>query len=150
MGQLIDKPTLRKELSTLPSEMERLQENNSKRRKENMEERLTKRAKDSDMVWFNDTENGNMCLEPCEMNAHHSRIAIKELAKYEDAEEQGLLLRLPCKVGTDVYYILGIPNETPCTIDSCVFELSDVHKIGESLFLTREEAEAKLKEMEEE
>lgn len=91
-----------------------------------------------------------MCLEPCEMDAHHSKIAIKELAKYEDAEEQGLLLRLPCKVGTDVYYILGIPNETPCTIDSCVFELSDVHKIGESLFLTREEAEAKLKEMEEE
>ena len=115
-----------------------------------MEERLTKRAKDSDMVWFKDIENGNMCLEPCEMDAHHSKIAIKELAKYEDAEEQGLLLRLPCKVGTDVYYILGIPNETPCTIDSCVFELSDVHKIGESLFLTREEAEAKLKEMEEE
>lgn len=74
--------------------------------------------------------------------------AAEKLADYEDAEEQGLLLRLPCKVGTDVYYILGIPNETPCTIDSCVFELSDVHKIGESLFLTRAEAEAKLKEME--
>lgn len=72
----------------------------------------------------------------------------EKLKEYEDAEEQGLLLRLPCKVGTDVYYILGIPNETPCTIDSCVFELSDVHKIGESLFLTREEAEAKLIEME--
>lgn len=72
----------------------------------------------------------------------------EKLKEYEDAEEQGLLLRLPCKVGTDVYYILGIPNETPCTIDSCVFELSDVHKISESLFLTREEAEAKLIEME--
>ena len=74
---------------------------------------------------------------------------LREKLKHdEDAEEQGLLLRLPCKVGTDVYYILGVPNETPCTIDSCVFELSDVHKIGESLFLTRAEAEAKLKEME--
>ena len=73
---------------------------------------------------------------------------IEELKWYKDAEEQGLLLRLPCKVGTDVYYILGIPNKTPCAIDSCVFELSDVHKIGKSLFLTREEAEAKLKEME--
>lgn len=72
----------------------------------------------------------------------------ERLANREQAEEQGLLLRLPCKVGTDVYYILGIPNETPCTIDSCVFKLSDVHKIGESLFLTREEAEAKLAEME--
>lgn len=71
----------------------------------------------------------------------------KELKKYKDLEEQGLLVRLPCKVGTEVYYILGIPNKTPCTIDKCVFELSDVHKIGESLFLTREEAENKLEEL---
>lgn len=71
----------------------------------------------------------------------------KELKKYKDLEEQGLLVRLPCKIGTEVYYILGIPNKTPCAIDKCVFELSDVHKIGESLFLTREEAEKKLEEM---
>lgn len=67
----------------------------------------------------------------------------KELKEYKDLEEQGLLVRLPCKVGTEVYYILGIPNKMPCTIDKCVFKLSDVHKIGESLFLTREEAEKK-------
>ena len=71
----------------------------------------------------------------------------KELKKYKDLEEQGLLVRLPCKVGTEVYYILGIPNKTPCTIDKCVFKLSDIDKIGESLFLTREEAEKKLEEM---
>lgn len=74
--------------------------------------------------------------------------ACKKLAEYEQLEEQGLLVRLPCKVGTEVYYILGIPNKTPCTIDKCVFKLSDVHKIGKSLFLTREEAEKKLDEME--
>ena len=71
----------------------------------------------------------------------------KELKEYKDLEEQGLLVRLPCKVGAEVYYILGIPNKTPCTIDKCVFKLSDVHKIGKSLFLTREEAEKKLEEM---
>lgn len=70
----------------------------------------------------------------------------KELKSYKDLEEQGLLMRLPCKVGTEVYYILGIPNKTPCTIDKCVFKLSDIDKIGESLFLTREEAEKKLEE----
>ena len=70
-----------------------------------------------------------------------------KLGEYERAEEQGLLVRLPCKVGTEVYYILGIPNKTPCTIDKCVFKLSDIDKIGESLFLTREEAEKKLEEM---
>ena len=71
----------------------------------------------------------------------------KELKKYKDLEEQGLLVRFPCKVGTEVYYILGIPNKTPCTIDKCVFELSDIDKIGESLFLTREETEKKLEEL---
>ena len=32
------------------------------------------------------------------MTAHHNRMALDKLATYEDAEEQGLLLRLPCKV----------------------------------------------------
>lgn len=72
---------------------------------------------------------------------------LEELKSYKDLEEQGLLVKLPCKVGTEVYYILGIPNKTPCTIDKCVFKLSDIDKIGESLFLTREEAEKKLEEM---
>nr|DAG49016.1 MAG TPA: hypothetical protein [Caudoviricetes sp.] len=40
-------------------------------------ERLTIRSKNSDMVWFKDAENGNAHLEPCEMDAHHSRIAIR-------------------------------------------------------------------------
>ena len=31
----------------------------------------------------------------------------KKLAAYEDAEEQGLLLRLKCKVGDTVYHIVG-------------------------------------------
>ena len=35
----------------------------------------------------------------------------------------------------------------PCTIESCVCELSDINEIGESLFLTKSEAEAKLKEL---
>lgn len=71
----------------------------------------------------------------------------EKLCEYEDLEEKGRLTKLPCKVGDDVYYILGIPNETPCTIDKCTFELSDINKIGKTLFLTKEEAESKLKEL---
>jgi hypothetical protein len=70
-----------------------------------------------------------------------------KLKDYEDLEEQGRLIKLPCKVGDDIYYILGIPNETPCTIDKCVFELSDINDIGKTLFLTKSEAEARLKEL---
>lgn len=71
----------------------------------------------------------------------------EKLCEYEDLEEQGRLTKLPCKVGDDVYYILGIPNETPCTIDKCTFKLSDINKIGKTLFLTKSAAEAKLKEL---
>lgn len=39
---------------------------------------------------------------------------IDKLAEYGDLEEQGLPLRLPCKVGDTVYYILGIPQNTLC------------------------------------
>ena len=72
---------------------------------------------------------------------------IDKLAYYEDLEEQGRLVILPCKVGDDVYYILGIPNETPCAIDKCTFELSDINKIGKTLFLAKSAAEEKLKEL---
>lgn len=86
------------------------------------------------------------CIKDAE---EHEQFAewLEELKSYKEAEEHGLLVRLPCKVGTEVYYILGIPNKTPCAIDKCVFKLSDIDKIGESLFLTHKEAEKKLEEM---
>lgn len=90
--------------------------------------------------------DGSDFLDTC-FEGEREYDVMNALAEYEDLEEQGLLVRLPCKVGTEVYYILGIPNKMPCAIDKCVFRLSDVHKIGESLFLTREEAEKKLEEM---
>lgn len=39
--------------------------------------------------------------------------ASEKLAEYEDLEEQGLLVRLPCKVGTEVFAIL--PRDSHCT-----------------------------------
>lgn len=65
-------------------------------------ERLTQKAPDSEMVWFKEKER---LFEPCEMSAHQSRLAIAKLAAYEQAEEQGFLLRLLCKVGDTVYLI---------------------------------------------
>lgn len=93
-------------------------------------------------------ENGNPMRDACLKSSKDCKQLaewLMQLKEYQSLDEQGRLVKLPCKVGTDVYYILGIPNETPCTIDKCVFELSDIHKIGKTLFLTREEAEAKLK-----
>lgn len=150
-------------------------------------ERLTERSKNTSMVWFKDNENSNMLLEPCEMSSHNSRMAIEKLATYEDAEEQGLLLRLPCKVGDPVYLIdrdennkfkvyegkwervslvqtskdgsFNLCGEISYNLYDCFYDDGRIMKhgmyvgqestkIGEIVFLTKEKAEAKLKEME--
>lgn len=129
-------------------------------------ERLTIRSKNSDMVWFKDAENGNAHLEPCEMTAHHNRMALDKLATYEDAEKQGFLLRLPISEDTPVYSIeyccgniksnrSGMCFRGICEncsdkayyIRESVAKHCSICEINRSVFLTREEAEAKLKEM---
>lgn len=35
---------------------------------------------------------------------------LRKLAEYEDLEEQGLLFRLPCKIGSDVFFIPSKAN----------------------------------------
>lgn len=95
--------------------------------------------------------------------------AADKLATYEDLEEQGLLMKLLCKVGTEVFAIL--PRDSHCTkcqikkIEirptifgkicyfaepvaqrGCCFRYFDT-EFGKVIFLTREEAEKKLEEM---
>jgi hypothetical protein len=41
---------------------------------------------------------------------------LKELRDYRDAEEQGLLLRLPCNIGDTVYYINPRNNKIESTV----------------------------------
>ena len=103
---------------------------------------------------------------------------IDKLAAYEDAEEQGLFVRLPCKVGDTVWQIMisgmnrkekkllyGIYEATVTEVSVDFYRnllistiTNDTKKcenkvtisaIGETIFLAREEAEAKLKELEE-
>ena len=84
--------------------------------------------------------------------------ALEKLADYEDLEEQGRLIKLHCKVGDTVYVIVGknisVQKIQRATIDSemkiefCTkrrgFALFD---IGKTVFLTKSESEAKLKEL---
>ena len=97
--------------------------------------------------------------------------AVDKLAAYEDLEEQGLLLRLPCKVGDVVYYIQGGYYKKPqyCKVKPIeVTEISlknnrsgknldwaiiangtryKISSIGKTVFLTKAEAEAALEKM---
>ena len=73
----------------------------------------------------------------------------EKLKEYEDAEEQGLLLRLPCKVGDTVYLINTKFEVVPRTADMMFLGvLWDEYE--KTWFLTQAEAEQKLKEMESE
>jgi len=46
-----------------------------------------------------------------ERNSEPIRAAVERLAEYEDAEEKGLLVHLPCKVGDMVYIADNWKNE---------------------------------------
>ena len=74
------------------------------------------------------------------------------LGHYEDLEEQGLLLRLPCKVGDTIYHIMNVDDKSEiremkiATLNNLV-ALMEYGDFGKTVFLTQTEAEQKLKEM---
>ena len=89
---------------------------------------------------------------------------LTKLGEYEDLEEQGLLLRLPCKVGDTLYRLVPNLYREYVEIKIAQFVINkngiyfitnkgvswSVDKIGKTVFLTQDEAEQKLKEMESE
>ena len=84
----------------------------------------------------------------------------EKLGKYEDLEEQGRLIKLPCKVGDTIY---GLHKAMVCELDTETIGISkmpsgeilylidgwelDKGDFGKTVFLTKSEAEAKLKEL---
>ena len=127
-------------------------------------ERLTER----NPSWIDD----ELWERACEPDCEEIDAVYRKLKDYEDAEEQGLLLRLPCKVGDTLYRVNKGAKEPVIMMRVIQLYIKQIHKdrtvmridaindtdmgescylpcdIGERIFLTREEAEAKLKEME--
>lgn len=78
------------------------------------------------------------------------RHIIERLAELEDKLEDGTLVELPCKVG-DTVCIVGRKYRAgsyESFINTGKFRYSDIEKFGDTVFLTREAAEARLKELE--
>ena len=83
--------------------------------------------------------------------------AARKLCDYEDLEEQGLLVRLPCPIGTTVWDICGMDirenvlSGIECGKDGKQFLWANhdewLGELNDLVFLTREEAEKKLEEM---
>ena len=107
------------------------------------------------------TENGNEDCRDCAINK-----CFNKLAEYEDLEEQGKLLKLPCAVGNKVW---DNDSGKPCSYTVAGFSIGKigdeendidelemyyrnwngsiccscaVSEIGKTVFLTREEAES--------
>ena len=90
---------------------------------------------------------------------------LKHIQNLIDAEEQGLLLKLPCKVGDKVYRFCGAKGRKYVdwrTVSNMTYRLNHngdivweiftttTDVLGKTVFLTREEAETRLKELQEE
>ncbi len=115
------------------------------------------------------TEEGNEGCKGCAICK-----CFNKLGEYEDLEEQGKLLKLPCAVGNDVWYFservekqgrkkvtvlfvekgtvdniqigsLMVPQITVCNEDNVWTTFDGLEDFGKVVFLTREAAEAALK-----
>lgn len=126
-----------------------------------MQNRLTKKSIVKEIGYVVDNPTVERCVK-----------VIDKLGEYEDAEENGLLVRLPCKVGDTVYVAYpetrSLCDIHPCTVQSIYLtddnnskarshlnikshismftKRMNLDQIGKTVFLTREEAEKALEE----
>lgn len=121
---------------------------------ERLTERIKRLQKDDLIVYTNGKYEDTI---PAEMTNDDIRAVLKKLADYEDLEEQGLLVRLPCPIGTTVWDICGmdirenVVSGIECVKDGKQFLWANhdewLGELNDLVFPTREEAEKKLKEM---
>lgn len=107
----------------------------------------------------NDSVENYMKANCMKCAEQHEKLAewLEELKSYKEAEEQGLLVRLPCKVGDTMYDIVGKPlrivehKVDAFHIDKKGFHLQIINGVLEKkqeakVYFSREEAEKKLEE----
>lgn len=71
------------------------------------------------------------------------------LGEYEDLEEQGKLIKLPCAIGDTVYCIFTSMKGTNPVIFTQKFNYGMIEGFGKTVFLTKEDAETALQKMKE-
>lgn len=133
------------------------------------------RLTESNPPWIDD----ELWERACEPDCEEIDAVYRKLKEYEDAEEQGLLLRLPCGIGSDIYIIPSKVNFRLNLLSGLTEENRGFHQVvdritfrkngwymecdadleygigrilrdenyGVTWFLSKEEAEAKLKEL---
>lgn len=117
-------------------------------------ERLT----ESNPSWIDD----ELWESACEPDCEEIDAVYRKLKDYEDLEEHGRLIKLPCKIGTEVYNTTWWDDAQEKVIvkgktyfrtvhkhkvSKSTFSYFDIGEFGKTVFLTKSEAEAKLKEL---
>ena len=86
----------------------------------------------------------------CEPDCEEIDTVYRKLKDYEDLEEQGRLIKLPCK---DIYFIVDANNPKYALVmrksvrKLAIYEIESIDKENCKYFSTEEKAEAKLKEL---
>lgn len=121
---------------------------------------------DAEKFDSNDSVENYMKANCMKCAEQHEKLAewLEELKSYKEAEEQGLLVRLPCKLNGTLYSV-NYSNKTIaentiikismndhvkrfyCIDDNLRERIFFSYRIGENVFLTREEAEKKREEI---
>ena len=106
--------------------------------------------------------NSNKEIPTLVDNAEYWLDVYFKLKYYEDLEEQGRLVKLPCKKGDTVYNITWWDDVQEKVlvkgksyyrtvhknkVTKSTFSYLDIDEFGKTVFLTKAEAEAKLKEL---
>ena len=152
--------------------MERLTLEDAINRSRKLAERHRWNSENTKLETSNENANEvykNTCIQYANQEEQYAKW-LEELKSYKDLEEQGLLVRLPCKVGDIVYdsffgypephmvkaisygYCIGyvepkIENEIIFYCENYTNTMKvifSMKEFGKTIFLTREEAEKKL------
>ena len=105
--------------------------------------------------------NDMVCILTCSSISKDIIKYLEELERYKAAEQKGLLAKLPCKIGDAIYRmtpetLVPITRDIIMQITICdgfillhgeVISEIDAAEIGETAFLSTEEADRKLKEL---
>ena len=153
--------------------MERLTLENAINRSRKLAEHLRWKSENTKLETSDENANEvykNTCIQYANQEEQYAEW-FEELKSYKEAEENGLLMKLPVPLGTTVYTLSTIfdciydydcksdqkwkcKEDIPCEYEKRSYHIKETefgfvmaHSIGETVFLTREEAEKKLEEM---
>lgn len=109
--------------------------------------RLTKRVNGT-VWWYIDGDH----YPVSDMDEYDMLIAMKRLSYYEDLEEEGRLIKLPCAEGDVVWTIVqqkdSFDDRKYWIVTQTCFKLEHFPLLGTHVFLTQEEAERQIERLE--